>query len=91
MAFGAGYLVVNFDYRGCGGSDSRVILTAPEPSEHPGGKFTVEVEEVPEVVDPIDEAPDCTIRSGWGCGSAVFGRAGVRGGARCGVKGSTAR
>ena len=46
----AGYLVVTFDYRGWGNSDSRVILTAPEPartsSATSGGKFTAEVREI---------------------------------------------
>jgi dienelactone hydrolase len=59
MAFArAGYLVVTFDYRGWGDSDSRVILTAPEPREHPNGRFTAEVREVREVVDPMDEVTD---------------------------------
>src|ERR1039458_906498 len=54
----AGYLAVTFDYRGWGDSDSRVILTAPEPREHPNGRFTAEVQEVREVVDPMDEVTD---------------------------------
>ena len=54
----AGYFVLAFDYRGWGESDSRVILTSPEPAEHPGGKFTAEVAEVREVVDPLDMAID---------------------------------
>ena len=54
----AGYLVVTFDYRGWGDSDSRMVLTAPEPRDHPNGLFTAEVREVREVVDPIDQATD---------------------------------
>jgi len=54
----AGYLVVTFDYRGWGDSNSRVILTAPEPRDHPNGRFTAEVQEVREVVDPMDETTD---------------------------------
>src|ERR1700704_3848214 len=38
----AGYLVIAFDYRGWGASDSRVILTSPEPSKKEGNKFTAE-------------------------------------------------
>jgi len=38
--------------------DARVILTAPEPREHANGEFTAEVQEVREVVDPIDIAHD---------------------------------
>jgi uncharacterized protein len=49
----AGYLVVAFDYRGWGESDSRVILTGPEPAERADNRFTAEVQEVREVVDPL--------------------------------------
>ena len=54
----AGYLVVAFDYRGWGQSESRVILEKPGKAEKPGGVFTAEVREVREVVDPIDQATD---------------------------------
>ncbi len=53
----AGYLVVSFDYRGWGESDSRVILTGPAPKAK-DGKFTAEVREVREVVDPLDMVTD---------------------------------
>jgi dienelactone hydrolase len=56
----AGYLVVTFDYRGWGASDSRVILTKPAPiaAERKNGRFTAEVQEVREVVDPVDMLTD---------------------------------
>jgi dienelactone hydrolase len=54
----AGYFVVTFDYRGWGASDSRVILTSPPPKERSGGKFTAEVQEVREVVDPLEQTTD---------------------------------
>jgi dienelactone hydrolase len=54
----AGYYVLAFDYRGWGESDSRVILTGPPPAERPGGKFTAEVMEVREVVDPLEFVTD---------------------------------
>lgn len=53
-----GYLVVTFDYRGWGESDSRVILTQPAPDEKSDGKFTAEVREIREVVDPLDQVND---------------------------------
>ena len=54
-----GYLVLTFDYRGWGTSDSRVILTQKrEPAEHPNGRFTAEVQEVREVVAPLDMVID---------------------------------
>lgn len=56
----AGYLVVTFDYRGWGRSDSRVILTRPAPdaAAKNKGRFTAEVQEVREVVDPVDMLTD---------------------------------
>jgi len=59
----AGYLVVTFDYRGWGASDSRVILTKPAPAE-PASKpgvartYNAEVTEVREVVDPLEMTTD---------------------------------
>jgi hypothetical protein len=54
----AGYFVVTFDYRGWGESDSRVILTAKAPAKIAGGRFSAEVQEVREVVDPLDQGVD---------------------------------
>lgn len=54
----AGYLVIAFDYRGWGASDSRVILTTPAPAKKEGNKFTAEVMEVREVVDPLEQTQD---------------------------------
>ena len=54
----AGYLIIAFDYRGWGASDSRVILTSPEPSKKDGNKFTAEVMEIREVVDPLEQTQD---------------------------------
>jgi uncharacterized protein len=54
----AGYLVVVFDYRGWGESDSRVILAKPAPAEKTKNRFTAEVIEVREVVDPFDQTTD---------------------------------
>lgn len=56
----AGYLVVTFDYRGWGKSDSRVVLTKPAPAadQKTKGRFVAEVQEVREVVDPVDMLVD---------------------------------
>jgi hypothetical protein len=54
----AGYLAITFDYRGWGASDARVILTAPAPAKKDGHRFTAEVQEVREVVDPFDQTTD---------------------------------
>jgi dienelactone hydrolase len=54
-----GYLAVLFDYRGWGASDSRLVLTAPvAPAQKPEGRFVAEVQEVREVVDPVDMTTD---------------------------------
>jgi dienelactone hydrolase len=54
----AGFLVVTFDYRGWGASESRVVLAKPAPEDRTGGRFTAEVIEVREVVDPLDQTTD---------------------------------
>jgi dienelactone hydrolase len=65
----AGYLVLTFDYRGWGLSDSRVILTSKrEPAEREHGRFTAEVQEVREVVDPLDMIIDWQNALAWAAG-----------------------
>lgn len=54
----AGYLVVIFDYRGWGASDSRLVLAAPIQRPKGGGTFTAAVKEIREVVDPLDQTTD---------------------------------
>jgi uncharacterized protein len=57
----AGYFVVTFDYRGWGESDSRVLLTGPRPAAAGGSRplrYSAEVQEVREVVDPEDMLTD---------------------------------
>jgi len=52
-----GYLVLTFDYRGWGESDSRVVLknAAEDPRK---SELTAEVRAIREVVDPLDMATD---------------------------------
>lgn len=65
----AGYFVVAFDYRGWGESDSRVILTARrEPAERQNNRFTAEVQEVREVVEPLDMVIDWLNAINWAVG-----------------------
>jgi dienelactone hydrolase len=61
----AGFLVVTFDYRGWGASDSRVILTKPQPARSGDLRFTAEVLEIREVVDPIDQTTDLMNAVNW--------------------------
>jgi len=61
----AGYLAVAFDYRGWGESDSRLILTGPAPAERPNHRFSAEVAEVREVVDPFDMTTDWLNAMHW--------------------------
>jgi hypothetical protein len=63
----ADYLVVTFDYRGWGRSDSRLILTG-KPPEKKDGKLVAEVKEVREVVDPIDQTTDIQSAIHWVAG-----------------------
>ena len=62
----AGYIVLAFDYRGWGPSDSRVILTGKRPpSEKQNHRFTAEVQDVREVVDPLDMIIDWQNAIAW--------------------------
>jgi dienelactone hydrolase len=63
----AGYLVITFDYRGWGKSDSRLILAGPKRREK-DGKGIAEVKEVREVVDPIDQTADIMNAIHWAAG-----------------------
>jgi uncharacterized protein len=60
----AGYLVVTFDYRGWGKSDSRLIL-ANKSLEPKDGKLFAEVKEIRGVVDPIDQTTDIFSAIHW--------------------------
>jgi uncharacterized protein len=80
----AGYLVLSFDYRGWGESDSRLILTGPAPVKPISGqsqKFTAEVMEVREVVDPLEFVADWFNAIHWAMGDAAVDkdRIGLRG------------
>lgn len=61
----AGYFVAVFDYRGWGASDARILLTKPAPADKPGNRFTAEVQEVREVVDPVDQTTDLLNAIHW--------------------------
>lgn len=54
----AGYVVLTFDYRGWGDSDSRLVIEdkMPEPGE--SGMITVRARAVRELVDPFDQTGD---------------------------------
>jgi pimeloyl-ACP methyl ester carboxylesterase len=63
----AGYLVIAFDYRGWGKSDSRLILGGAKRQEK-DGKIIAEAKEVREVVDPIDQTADIMNAIHWAAG-----------------------
>ncbi len=76
----AGYLVIAFDYRGWGQSDGRVILTAP-PEKKEGRRFTAQVEELREYVDPMEQLTDWFTVINWAMGEPAVDkqRIGIRG------------
>jgi dienelactone hydrolase len=80
----AGYLVITFDYRGWGESDARLVLTKPSPIKPASGqnqKFTAEVAEVREYVDPLEQVTDWFNVINWAAGEPVVDkeRLGLRG------------
>lgn len=54
----AGYVVLTFDYRGWGDSDSRLIIAGPAPKPDENGEVTVRARTVREIVDPRDQTED---------------------------------
>lgn len=54
----AGYVVLTFDYRGWGDSDSRLIYKGKMPKPGPNGKITLEVQAIRELIDPFDQTKD---------------------------------
>ncbi|MHC4227643.1 MAG: alpha/beta hydrolase [Planctomycetota bacterium] len=54
----AGYVVINYDYRGWGDSDSRLVVRDEMPSPDKNGYVTVKAQAIREVVDPIDQQKD---------------------------------
>jgi len=54
----AGYVVLTFDYRGWGTSDSRLILAGKMPELDEKGEATVRIKAVRYIVDPLDQTED---------------------------------
>jgi len=54
----AGYFVVVFDYRGWGASEGKIVPTKPLKRGKPGEAITVEVQEIREIIDPLDMTTD---------------------------------
>ena len=76
----AGYLVICFDYRGWGQSDGRIVLAGP-PEKKEGRKFTAQVEELREYVDPMEQLTDWLNVVSWAIGEPTVdkNRVGIRG------------
>ena len=54
----AGYVVLTFDYRGWGDSDSRLVIKEKMPEPDEGGMITVRAQAIRELVDPLDQTED---------------------------------
>ena len=79
-----GYLVLTFDYRGWGESDARLVLVKPSPVKPISGqnqKFTAEVMEQREYVDPLEQVTDWFNVIHWAAGVPAIdrNRIGLRG------------
>jgi len=54
----AGYVVINYDYRGWGDSDSRLVVRDDMPKPDRDGYVTVKAQAIRKVVDPVDQQKD---------------------------------
>ncbi len=54
----AGYVVINYDYRGWGDSDSRLVVRGEMPKPDKDGYVIVKAQAIREVVDPVDQQKD---------------------------------
>jgi len=54
----AGYVVLTFDYRGWGDSDSRLVIKEKMPEPDNNGMITVRAQAIRELVDPLDQTED---------------------------------
>jgi dienelactone hydrolase len=54
----AGYVVLTFDYRGWGDSDSRLVIKGKMPKPDSNGEVTVRAQAIRELVDPFDQTDD---------------------------------
>lgn len=76
----AGYLVIVFDYRGWGQSDGRIVLKE-RAEKKDGRRFTAQVEELREYVDPLEQTTDWFNVINWAMGEPAVDkeRIGLRG------------
>jgi dienelactone hydrolase len=77
----AGYLVITFDYRGWGESDSRVVLLGPEPAGSDNAHFTAEVQAIRGYIDPFEQIEDWFNVVDWAMDAPMVdtARVGLRG------------
>ena len=54
----AGFVVLTFDYRGWGESDSRLVIQGDAPTPDEAGMAMVQVQMIRELVDPVDQIED---------------------------------
>ncbi len=54
----SGYIVLAFDYRGWGASDSKLVVKGEMPEADENGEATVRVQVIREVIDPFDQILD---------------------------------
>jgi len=54
----AGYVVINYDYRSWGDSDSRLVVRGDMPKPDKDGTVTVRAQAIRDIVDPFDQQED---------------------------------
>ncbi len=77
----AGFMVMTFDYRGWGASESRVVPTGREPAGRDDARFPAEVMALRGYIDPFEQVDDWFNAIDWLAGepTADMARLGLRG------------
>jgi len=73
----AGYVVINYDYRGWGDSDSRLVVRGRMPKPDKDGNVTVKAQAIREVVDPVDQQKDIDAAVSYVYGEPMVDKDGI--------------
>ena len=70
----AGYVVINYDYRGWGDSDGRLVVRGKMPEPGEDGRVTVKAQAIRDLVDPFDQQEDIDAAVSYAYGESMVDR-----------------